>query len=126
MTIGFVTSINQVDVALVSDFDKLATFLRDVVNQLCTPSLTIRKLAQTPGSIDYTPASDWSINTKPTVAGGGTYRWILPDTDPLQTPNCGNPRTRTPRRLERVSPPRPASPRSNGSRLPPPPSRQRW
>src|SRR5262249_43770667 len=37
------------------------------------------------------PAPGWSLTVKPTVAGGGTYQWILPDTDPAQRPSCGNP-----------------------------------
>jgi hypothetical protein len=69
----------------------LAGFLRGVVNQLCTPSLTIRKLAQTPGDSNYTPAPGWEITATPTVAGGGTYEWILPDTEPAQAALCGDP-----------------------------------
>ncbi len=82
-----VQSINEVDVALVRDFDRLANFLRGVVNELCTPSLTVRKLAQTADSADYEPAPNWAITATPTVAGvGSTYQWILPDTDPC--PAC--------------------------------------
>ena len=33
-----------------TDFEKLAAFMRGVVLELCSPSLTIRKLAQTPGN----------------------------------------------------------------------------
>jgi uncharacterized repeat protein (TIGR01451 family) len=84
--------INEVDVALVQDFDKLATFLRSVVSELCSPSLSIRKLAQSADSADYLPAAGWDITVTPTVTGG-TYEWILPDTDP--DPDvlalCGNP-----------------------------------
>ena len=46
--LALVDSLNEIDVALVTDFDDLALFLRDVVLQLCSPSLTIQKLAQTP------------------------------------------------------------------------------
>ncbi len=89
--LGAITSINQVDVALVRNFDRLAAFLRGVVNELCTPSLTVRKLAQTADSADYAPSPNWSITAAPSVAGGGTYRWILPDTDAAQRARCGNP-----------------------------------
>jgi LPXTG-motif cell wall-anchored protein/uncharacterized repeat protein (TIGR01451 family) len=89
-TIGTITSINQVDVALVKDFDKLAQFLRAVVSQLCSPSLTIRKLAQTSDDADYVPAAGWQFTTTPTVAGG-TFQWILPDSDAAQRVRCGNP-----------------------------------
>ena len=54
-----ITSLNQVDVALVTEFDDLAQFLRGVVLQLCSPSLTIRKLAQTAGDATYLPAPGW-------------------------------------------------------------------
>jgi len=86
-----ITSINDVDVALVRDFDKLAQFLRGVVSELCSPSLSIRKLAQTPGDADYLPAPGWEITVDPTVDAGGTYEWILPDTDAAQAALCGNP-----------------------------------
>ena len=88
--IGSITSLNQIDVALVNDFDKLAQFLRSVVSELCSPSLSIRKLAQSSASSSYDPAPGWDITVTPDVAGG-TYRWILPDTDAAQRPLCGNP-----------------------------------
>ena len=47
-----VDSLNEIDVALVTDFEDLAAFLRSVVLQLCSPSLTIRKLAQTADGAD--------------------------------------------------------------------------
>ncbi len=74
------TSLNDVDVALVTDFDKLAQFLRQVVLELCSPSLTIQKLAQSPASTAYEPAPGWDMTVTPTVPGG--FRWILPDTSP--------------------------------------------
>ena len=85
-----VTSINEVDVALVQDFDDLAAFLRGVVSELCSPSLSIRKLAQTPGDASYDPASGWDITVTPSVTGG-TFEWILPDTDPTELALCDNP-----------------------------------
>lgn len=85
-----VTSINEVDVALVQDFDDLAAFLRGVVSELCSPSLSIRKLAQTPDDASYDPAPGWDITVTPTV-DGGAYEWILPDTDPVAAALCGNP-----------------------------------
>ena len=47
-----VDSINEIDVALVTDFEDLAALMRDVVLELCSPSLTIRKMAQTAGDAD--------------------------------------------------------------------------
>ena len=90
--LGSVTSINQVDVALVKDFDKLAAFLRGVVNELCTPSLTVRKLAQTPGSADYAPAPNWAITATPTVAGvAARTRGSCPTPTRRSVRVCGNP-----------------------------------
>ncbi|HYN31494.1 MAG TPA: hypothetical protein VES40_02620, partial [Ilumatobacteraceae bacterium] len=90
--------INEVDVALVQDFDKLATFLRSVVSELCSPSLSIRKLAQSADSADYLPAPGWDITVDPSVTNPnppppGSYRWILPDTDPdpAVRARCGDP-----------------------------------
>ncbi len=79
--LGTVTSINQIDVALVRDFQDLANVLRGVVLELCSPSLTIRKLAQTADSATYRPAPGWSMTATPSVPGG-TFSWILPDTTP--------------------------------------------
>jgi uncharacterized repeat protein (TIGR01451 family) len=76
-----ITSLNQVDVALVTDFEDLAAFLRSVVLQLCSPSLTIRKLAQSASSATYAPAQGWSITATPTTTSGN-FNWILPDTTP--------------------------------------------
>ena len=82
-----ITSLNQVDVALVTKFTDLAAFLRHVVLQLCSPSLTIQKLAQTAGSSAYAPAQGWDMKVTPrTLPPLGSNRtdvnWILPDTDP--------------------------------------------
>jgi hypothetical protein len=76
-----ITSINQIDVALVEDFDDLAQVLRGVVLQLCSPSLTVRKFAQSPTDADFAPAPGWAITATPT-APGGSFRWILPNTTP--------------------------------------------
>ena len=72
--------ITTTDVALVSNFAELGAALRGVVTELCAPSFTIRKLAQTPGSTAYTPQQGRQITLTPTVQGAGTppYTWILP------------------------------------------------
>ena len=62
-----VESINDVDVALVSDFDVLAAALRQIVTELCANSLTIRKLAQSPTSQEYLPAAGWDMTVDPGV-----------------------------------------------------------
>ena len=68
---------------MVPDFDDLAALLRKVVTALCSPSLTIRKLAQSGESTAYDPAPGWSMTVNPTIAGGGTYRWIQPAGAPV-------------------------------------------
>lgn len=88
--LGGIDSINDIDVALVRDFDRLASFLRAVVSELCSPSLSIRKLAQTPESAEYLPAAGWDLTVSPSVTNG-SWGWILPDTDPAALPTCGNP-----------------------------------
>lgn len=78
--------ITTTDVALVTDFDDLESAIRNVVLQLCSPSLTIRKLAQSPTNGDYLPAEGWDFTTTPTVTPG-SFDWILPAgaTGPTQT-----------------------------------------
>jgi uncharacterized repeat protein (TIGR01451 family) len=75
-----VDSLNDIDVALVTRFEDLAQFLRHVVLQLCSPSLTIQKLAQTSGSAAYLPAQGWDMTVTPRVPTGTGFTWILPDT----------------------------------------------
>ena len=77
-----VDSLNDIDVALVTRFEDLAQFLRHVVLQLCSPSLTIQKLAQTPGSAAYQPAQGWNMTVTPRVPTGSGFTWILPDSTP--------------------------------------------
>ncbi len=77
--IGTINSLNDVDVALVTNFDDLAQVLRGVVLQLCSPSLTIRKLAQTGSDGTYQPQAGWSMTATPTTVNG-QFDWILPDT----------------------------------------------
>lgn len=77
-----ITSLNQVDVALVRNFEDLAQLMRSVVLQLCSPSLTVRKLAQSADDATYAPASGWDVTVAPRVPGGNGFTWILPDTTP--------------------------------------------
>ncbi|HEY5879149.1 MAG TPA: LPXTG cell wall anchor domain-containing protein [Nakamurella sp.] len=73
--------IETTDVALVKNYSDLAQAIRTVVLDLCSPSLTIQKLAQTAGNADYRPAQGWSFTTTPTVTPPG-FDWVLPDTAP--------------------------------------------
>lgn len=77
-----VDSLNEIDVALVTDFADLAAFMRAVTLQLCSPSLTVRKLAQSADSAAYDPAAGWDITVAPRVPGGNGFNWILPNTTP--------------------------------------------
>jgi LPXTG-motif cell wall-anchored protein len=78
--------ITTTDVALVPDFQDLESAIRAVVLDLCSPSLTIRKLAQSPTNGDYLPAPGWDFTTTPTVTPG-SFDWVLPAgaTGPSQT-----------------------------------------
>jgi uncharacterized repeat protein (TIGR01451 family) len=75
-----VDSLNDIDVALVTDFEDLAQVMRSIVLQLCSPSLTVRKLAQTAEDATYQPQQGRDITVTPTVPGG--FSWILPNTTP--------------------------------------------
>ena len=68
--------IETTDVALVPDFDDLAQAVRELVLDLCSPSLTIKKLAQTADNGNYLPAGGWDFTVTPTVPGG--FDWVLP------------------------------------------------
>ena len=96
-----VDSLNDIDVALVTDFEDLAPFLRSVVLQLCSPSLTIRKLAQTADDATYEPAQGWDMTVTPTRA---RRRLRLDPPDTTAAPSKTVPPTPT------------ASPSSSGSR----------
>ena len=74
---AIVESINDVDVAVVEDFEDLKALLKGVVTELCSPSLAIRKFVQTADSTNYIPGEDWAITVDPGVAGD--FTWIQPD-----------------------------------------------
>jgi hypothetical protein len=77
-----VDSLNEIDVALIRDFDDLAGFMRGLVLELCSPSLTVRKLAQSPTDASYRPAQGWPVTVTPRVPSGTGFTWILPDKTP--------------------------------------------
>ncbi len=79
--------INRYGVTTVTDFDRLAEALRKVATDLCSPSLTITKLAQTAENAQHVPVPDWDMTVAPTVPNG-SYTWTQPDrgdTDPSKT-----------------------------------------
>ena len=69
--------VETTDVALVRDFEELADAVRSLVLDLCSPSLTIRKLAQSAEDAAYLPAPGWDMTVTPTVSGG-SFDWVLP------------------------------------------------
>ncbi len=75
-----ITSLNEVDVALVEEFDELQDVLRQVVTQLCAPSLTILKLSQTAGNSFYEPTPGWDITASPAITTGNVppFEWVVP------------------------------------------------
>src|SRR5690606_14644940 len=82
------------------EFEDLAAFLRNVVSELCSPSLSVRKLAQTAESAQYQSRVGWDFTVSPTMQGGASFEWLLPDTDPVQAPTCtgvGDPTDEAPR-----------------------------
>ncbi len=83
-----VDSINEIDVALVTDFADLAELLRGIVLELCSPSLTITKLSQSPDDASFQPAQGWDITVEPfspAASNSRSYDWVLPDTTPANT-----------------------------------------
>ncbi|GAB2841437.1 hypothetical protein ACFQ0P_01215 [Microbacterium insulae] len=69
--------IEVTDVALIRDFDNLGDAVRGLVLELCSPSLTIRKFAQSETDAAYLPADGWPMTVTPSVPGG--FDWILPN-----------------------------------------------
>ena len=70
-------NINSYDVALVQNFDALGRSLKKVATELCSPSLTITKRAQTPDSASFDPTPGWEYTVNPTVPQS-TYVWTQP------------------------------------------------
>ena len=88
-------TINDIDVAVVPQFNQLAAFLKNVVTELCTPSITVRKWVTSgnpsaPGySNGFVPAPGWTFNATPTVTDPGTpaFDWVQPAGGDSTTPN---------------------------------------
>ncbi|MCH9817033.1 MAG: hypothetical protein K0U64_11405, partial [Actinomycetia bacterium] len=70
--------INVDDVTTVRDFNRLGESLKKVATELCSPSVTITKLAQTADSAQYVPTQGWDMTVSPSVPSG-TYTWTQPD-----------------------------------------------
>lgn len=77
---GGTSSINDVDVAIVTSFTSLADYLGDLVFGLCAPRVVVQTQADSPASPDYDALSGQAVTVTPTVPGG--YSWVLPDTAP--------------------------------------------
>ncbi len=63
------------------DYAALAGQLKELAVDLCAPSLTITKLADTPTTQGFEPADGWTFDTTVTVPDDGD--WVKPSTDPI-------------------------------------------
>ena len=63
------------------DYAALAGQLKELAVDLCAPSLTITKLADTPTTEGFEPADGWTFDTTVTVPDDGD--WVKPSTDPI-------------------------------------------
>ena len=70
-----------------TDYTTLATTLKQIAVELCAPSVTVTKLAQTPGSTAFTPADGWVFEAGVTInrpgVSGQAGAWVNPGTDPI-------------------------------------------
>ncbi len=74
-----ITSLNQVDVAVVPNFKDLADLLSSVVTELCSPSLAVRKFVQTPGSTQYVARRGGASPSRPrcrVAISAGSFRTL--------------------------------------------------
>ncbi|TXH30401.1 MAG: VWA domain-containing protein, partial [Actinobacteria bacterium] len=65
-----------------NDYAALAQQLKEIAVDLCAPSLTITKLADTPDTNGFQPANGWTFDTTVTIPGT-TGKWVTPTTDPI-------------------------------------------
>ncbi len=64
------------------DYAALAEQLKELAVDLCAPSLTITKLADTPDTQGFQPANGWTFDTTVTIPGT-TGKWVMPTTDAI-------------------------------------------
>ncbi len=64
------------------DYAALAQQLKELAVDLCAPSLTITKLADTPDTQGFQPANGWTFDTTVTIPGT-TGKWVMPTTDAI-------------------------------------------
>ena len=83
---GSTSSVNDVDVAIVTSFNNLAHYLGDVVFGLCAPRLVVQTLADGPAGPDYDALAGQPVTVTPSVPGG--YTWVLPDSTPATSKNA--------------------------------------
>ncbi|MBK6761959.1 MAG: VWA domain-containing protein [Micrococcales bacterium] len=65
-----------------NDYAALAQQLKELAVDLCAPSLTITKLADTPDTQGFQPANGWTFDTTVTIPGT-TGKWVTPTTDAI-------------------------------------------
>ncbi|MCB0898108.1 MAG: DUF11 domain-containing protein [Actinobacteria bacterium] len=63
------------------DYQTLKQQLRELAVDLCAPSLTITKLADTPDTQGFQPADGWTFDTTVTIPTAG--KWVNPTTDAI-------------------------------------------
>ncbi|MBK6761965.1 MAG: VWA domain-containing protein [Micrococcales bacterium] len=63
-----------------NDYAALAQQLKELAVDLCAPSLTITKLADTPDTQGFQPANGWTFDTTVTIPGA-SGKWVTPTTD---------------------------------------------
>ena len=65
-----------------TNYATLANLLKEIAVELCAPSVTVTKLAQTPGSPLYTSAGGWTFEAGVKIVDGGG-NWVNPGTDAI-------------------------------------------
>ncbi len=64
-----------------NNFDALQGALRSLATELCSPSLSITKLSQSPNSQEYLPTPGVAFTATPAVTNG-SFGWVLPNSAP--------------------------------------------
>ena len=67
---------------LIDDYAELTQQLKELAVDLCAPSLTITKLADTPDTQGFQPANGWTFDTTVTIPGA-SGKWVTPTTDTI-------------------------------------------
>ncbi len=77
------SNFGQAGYTTTTDYEALATTLKRIAVDLCAPSLTITKLADTPATNGFQSADGWEFSTTVTIPGG-TGAWVNPSSDAIE------------------------------------------